>query len=114
MLLIAFFAGVLNIQSDLELNDKKFPTPKQQPKSVIGKKDEVQLVQNEISVDDISLDDMSFEQEPGDTMKNTEVHQSNQENGWLLNQKKILLTLMKPVGRLSALRKEMATDSGER
>ena len=59
MLLIAFFAGVLNIQrSDLELNDKKLPSPKQQPRSVVEKKDEVQLVQDEISVDDMSLDDM--------------------------------------------------------
>ena len=63
MLVIAFFAGVLNIQrSDLELNDKKLPSPKQQPRPVVEKKDEVQLVQDEISIDDMSLDDMSFDQ----------------------------------------------------
>ena len=67
MLVVAFFAGVLNFKrNEPEPVEKKLPSPNQQPRPVVEKKEEVQLVQDEISIDDMSFDDMSFDQEAED------------------------------------------------
>ena len=116
MLVVAFFAGVLNFKrNEPEPVEKKLPDSKQQPKPVVEKKEEVQLVQDEISIDDISLDDMSFD-ESAETSETIEVQHSNQENELVVEPEEDVIDIDDSTasGRLSALRKEMATDSGEK
>ena len=116
MLLVAFFAGVLNFQrNETEQVENKSPDSKQQPKPVVENKDEVQLVQDQISNDDMSLDDMSFD-EPAEGVEPTAVQNMDQENDLVVEPKEEVIDIDDSTasGRLSALRKEMATDSGEK
>ena len=116
MLLVAFFAGVLNFQrNEPEPVEKKLPNSKQQPKQVVEKKEEVQLVQDEISIDDMSLDDISFDESAGRD-ETIEVQQKDQENELVVEPEEEVIDIDDSTasGRLSALRKEMATDSGEK
>ena len=117
MLLVAFFAGVLNFQrNEPEPVEKKLPDSTQQPKAAVEKKEEVQLVRDEISIDDMSLDDLSFEQELEDTATQNTVQQSDQPNELVVEPEEEVIDIDDSTasGRLSALRKEMATDSGQK
>ncbi|MGB2237221.1 MAG: hypothetical protein ACPH4H_06435 [Candidatus Poseidoniaceae archaeon] len=117
MLLVAFFAGVLNFQKNKpESVEKKLQDSAQKPKPEIEEKEEVQLVQDEISTDDISLDDMSLDRESLETAKSSEVQQTKQENELVVEPEEEIIDIddSSASGRLSALRKEMATDSGEK
>ena len=73
------------------------------------------MVQDEISVDDMSLDDMSFEQELR-KQRTLEVQNIDQENELVVEPEEDVIDIDDSTasGRLSALRKEMATDSGEK
>ena len=74
------------------------------------------MVQDEISIDDMSLDDMSFDQEADDTANNIAVQKVDQENDLVVEPEEEVIDIDDNTasGRLSALRKEMATDSGEK
>ena len=115
MLVVAFFAGVLNFQrNDPVLVEKELPNSKQQTKTVTEKKEEVQLVQDEISNDDMSLDDMSFD-EPAERSEPI-AEQKEPETDLIVEPEEEVIDIDDSTasGRLSALRKEMATDSGEK
>ena len=73
------------------------------------------MVQDEISIDDMSLDDMSFD-ESAETSEPIEVQHSDQENELVVEPEEEVIDIDDSTasGRLSALRKEMATDSGEK
>ena len=116
MLVVAFFAGVLNLQrNEPEPVEKKLPDSKQQPKQVVEKKEEVQLVQEDISIDDMSLDDMSFD-DPAANVEPNAVENMAQNSDLVVEPEEEVIDIDDSTasGRLSALRKEMATDSGEK
>ena len=116
MLVVAFFAGVLNFQRNQpEPVEKKLPDSKQQPKQVVEKKEEVQLVQEDISIDDMSLDDMSFD-DPAANVEPNAVENMAQNSDLVVEPEEEVIDIDDSTasGRLSALRKEMATDSGEK
>ena len=73
------------------------------------------MVQDEISVDDMSLDDMSFD-ESSERDELIAGQQNGQENELVVEPEEEVIDIDDSTasGRLSALRKEMATDSGEK
>ena len=114
MLVVAFFAGVLNFQRNDPVSvEKQIPNPTTQTKPVAEKKEEVQLVQDDISLNDISLDDMSFEQEFTKTTESVAAEQTEPETDLIVEPEEEVIDIDDSTasGRLSALRKEMATDS---
>lgn len=117
MMVIAFFAGVLNFQrNEQELVEKKLPESSQRPKPVVEEKGEVQLVQEDTPKDDLSFDDMSLEQELGDMSESLAEENIDQGNEITVEPEEDVIDIdeTSASGRLSALRKEMATDSGEK
>ena len=73
------------------------------------------MVQDEISIDDMSFDDISFDESAGRD-ETIEVQQKDQENELVVEPEEEVIDIDDSTasGRLSALRKEMATDSGEK
>ena len=117
MMVIAFFAGVLNFQrNEQELVEKKLPESSQRPKPVVEEKGEVQLVQEDKPKDDLSFDDMSLEQELRDMSESLAEENIDQGNEITVEPEEDVIDIdeTSASGRLSALRKEMATDSGEK
>ena len=117
MLVIAFFAGALNINKmDAILPEKKVVLPSDRPKPVPKKQEEVQVVEDDAVQIDINLDDISLEQ--GTEMTNELVSEQKDlpidEMVVEVEEEVIDIDDNSASGRLSALRKEMETDSGER
>ena len=116
MLVVAFFGGVLNLRNEEhDLGEKKLPQSTHSPKPVI-EKEEVKVVQDDIVLDDMNLDDISFEQGIETTDEVFVSPQVSQENEIVVEPEEEVIDIDDSTasGRLSALRKEMATDSGQK
>ena len=117
MLVIAFFAGALNInKKDAILPEKKVALPSDRPKPVPKKEEEVQVVEDDAVQSDINLDDISFEQGTEMTDEIVSEQKDLPIDEMLVEPEEEVIDIdeSSASGRLSALRKEMETDSGEK
>ena len=112
MLIIAFFGGALNIQKrEKEHAPKKEPEIQKQPKKEIKPKEDVKIVS-----DDISLDDISFEEdivESDDSNSEPTISEANVDDDASTEPEEDIIDIDDGTAssRLSALRREIATDS---
>ena len=117
MLVIAFFAGALNInKKDAILPEKKVVLPSDRPKPVPKKQEEVQVVEDDAVQSDINLDDISFEQGTEMTDELVSEQKDLPIDEMLVEPEEEVIDIddSSASGRLSALRREMETDSGDK
>ena len=116
-MVVAFFAGALNIKKqDANLSEKKVVQTSSQPKLVQKKQDEVQVVKEDAVHSDTNLDDISFEQENEITDEIITQQKDLPVDEVIVEPEQEVIDIddSSASGRLSALRKEMETDSGEK
>ena len=116
-MVVAFFAGALNIKKqDANLSEKKVVQTSSQPKLVQKKQDEVQVVKEDAVHSDTNLDDISFEQENEITDEMITQQKDLPVDEVIVEPEQEVIDIddSSASGRLSALRKEMETDSGEK
>ena len=109
MLIVAFFTGMLNFQRPEEpaIKEKKSPEIRQESKPEV--KQEVEVIP-----DDMSLDDMSFDQEISDIEDEIQSELPSEDEMIEPEEEVIDIDDSTASGRLSALRREMASDSGQK
>jgi len=109
MLIIAFFAGILNFQKpSVQEKEKHAPSIKTETKETPKQNSDVQLVSNNIDLDDISLGDEP-EKSSEEIIESPDV---NEEEMIEPEEEVIDIDDGTASGRLSALRREIASDSG--
>ena len=111
MLIVAFFTGMLNFQRPEEPanKEKKSPEIRQESKPEVKQEDEVEVIP-----EDMSLDDMSFDQEISDIEDETQSELPSEDEMIEPEEEVIDIDDSTASGRLSALRREMASDSGQK
>ena len=111
MLVVAFFSGMLNFQRPEQpvIKEKKSPEINQESKPETKQENEVEVIP-----DDISLDDMSFDQEPSEIQDEAQSELPIEDEMIEPEEEVIDIDDSTASGRLSALRREMASDSGQK
>ena len=117
LLVVAFFAGALNIKKqDANLSEKKVVQTSSQPKLVQKKQEEVQVIKEDAVHSDTNLDDISLEQENEITDEIITQQKDLPVDEVIVEPEEEVIDIddSSASGRLSALRKEMETDSGDK
>ena len=113
MLVAAFFAGVLNFKKPEDKQEQK-QTPslsKQKTEPV-----ETVSVDEQISQDDLNLDDISLDDEFEEIKDTVEEEKVEPQEDMIVEPEEDVIDIddSSASGRLSALRREMASDSGSK